>query len=132
MRALSIGSADAFILVYDVCDATTFEEVRLIRDQIHECKRTAAVPIVVVGNRSDVVADSDDKREVSVPVGCPIVAFPQIVGQLINGFHMDRRRRRRRAVGAGGDRAAGDRRVGERFRREFGQGERERDPGGWW
>lgn len=60
MRTLSIGSADAFILVYDVCDAATFEEVRQIRDQIHDCKRTAAVPIVVVGNKSDVVVDGDD------------------------------------------------------------------------
>uniref|UniRef100_A0A1A9VBS1 Uncharacterized protein n=1 Tax=Glossina austeni TaxID=7395 RepID=A0A1A9VBS1_GLOAU len=48
MRALSISSADAFILVYDVTDATTFDEVRMIRDQIHETKATTAVPIVVV------------------------------------------------------------------------------------
>lgn len=60
MRALSIGSADAFILVYDVNDSNTFEEVRVIREQIHETKCSSAVPIVVVGNKIDI----EDGREV--------------------------------------------------------------------
>lgn len=64
MRALSISSADAFILVYDVTDETTFEEVRLIRDQIHETKATTVVPIVVVGNKIDLVVDKPDVRKV--------------------------------------------------------------------
>ena len=68
MRALSISSADAFILVYDVTDATTFEEVRMIRDQIHETKGTTAVPIVVVGNKIDLVAEDSDLREVSFEI----------------------------------------------------------------
>lgn len=62
MRALSISSADAFILVYDVTDMATFEEVRMIRDQIHETKASTAVPIVVVGNKLDM---ADNSREVS-------------------------------------------------------------------
>lgn len=61
MRALSISSADAFILVYDVTDASTFEEARALRDQIHETKGGTAVPIVVVGNKIDLTGD----REVS-------------------------------------------------------------------
>ncbi|KAH8286722.1 hypothetical protein KR018_003042, partial [Drosophila ironensis] len=64
MRALSISSADAFILVYDVTDGATFEEVRTIRDQIHETKATTAVPIVVVGNKIDLLADGETEREV--------------------------------------------------------------------
>ncbi|XP_037932368.1 GTP-binding protein Di-Ras2-like [Teleopsis dalmanni] len=64
MRALSISSADAFILVYDVTDAATFEEVRMIRDQIHETKGTTAVPIVVVGNKIDLVTEDSETREV--------------------------------------------------------------------
>ncbi|XP_043072019.1 ras-related protein Rap-2b [Drosophila grimshawi] len=64
MRALSISSADAFILVYDVTDAATFEEVRAIRDQIHETKATTAVPIVVVGNKTDLLAEDGELREV--------------------------------------------------------------------
>lgn len=61
MRALSISSADAFILVYSIVDASTFEEIRLIRDQIIETKGTTEVPIVVVGNKFDL---ANDKREV--------------------------------------------------------------------
>lgn len=53
MRALSMSSADAFILVYDISDADSFVEVRTLRDQIHETKASTAVPIVVVGNKVD-------------------------------------------------------------------------------
>ncbi|XP_026724568.1 ras-related protein Rap-2b isoform X7 [Trichoplusia ni] len=53
MRALSMQSADAFILVYDITDADSFTEVRTLRDQIHETKESTAVPIVVVGNKVD-------------------------------------------------------------------------------
>ena len=62
MRALSISSADAFILVYDVTDASSFEEVRVIRDQILETK-SGPVPIVVVGNKVDLATN---QRQVSL------------------------------------------------------------------
>lgn len=65
MRALSIASADAFILVYDVTDSSTFEEVRGIRDHIHETKNTAAVPIVVVGNKIDLAEGDDELKQVN-------------------------------------------------------------------
>lgn len=64
MRALSMGSADAFILVYDVTDSGSFEEAKMIRDQIHECKGTTAVPIVVVGNKTDLLLSDNELREV--------------------------------------------------------------------
>ncbi|XP_014478843.1 PREDICTED: ras-related protein Rap-1 [Dinoponera quadriceps] len=53
MRDLSIKSADAFILVYDVNDSNTFLEVKTLRAQILNTK--GAVPIVVVGNKVDLV-----------------------------------------------------------------------------
>lgn len=64
MRELSISSADAFILVYDITDSSTFDEVRQIRDLIHESKGTSAVPIVVVGNKIDLLEENDDLRQV--------------------------------------------------------------------
>ncbi|XP_053689790.1 GTP-binding protein Di-Ras2 [Sabethes cyaneus] len=64
MRALSISSADAFILVYDVTDSVSFEEVKAIREQIHEIKATNAVPIVVVGNKTDLTDEDDDVRQI--------------------------------------------------------------------
>lgn len=65
MRALSMSSADAFILVYDITDAETFNEARRIRDQIHETKGTTAVPIVFVGNKVDLVEEDSDLRQVT-------------------------------------------------------------------
>lgn len=64
MRALSISSAEAFILVFDVTSSTSFEDVRTLRDQIHETKGTTQVPIVVVGNKTDLVEEDSDLREV--------------------------------------------------------------------
>ena len=60
MRELYIKSAGAFILVYDVNDSNTFLEVKTLRAQIHSTK--GAVPIVVVGNKIDLV---ETKKEVS-------------------------------------------------------------------
>lgn len=65
MRALSMQSADAFILVYDITDADSFTEVRTLRDQIHETKESTAVPIVVVGNKVDLAETG--ARQVSEP-----------------------------------------------------------------
>lgn len=60
MRDLSIKSADAFVLVYDVNDSNTFLEVKTLRAQILSTK--GAVPIVVVGNKIDLV---ETEQEVS-------------------------------------------------------------------
>ncbi|CAG4911418.1 unnamed protein product [Colias eurytheme] len=61
MRALSMQSADAFILVYDITDLESFAEVRALRDQIHETKDSTAVPIVVVGNKVD-LAEAGERQ----------------------------------------------------------------------
>lgn len=61
MRNLSLKGGDAFILVYDVTNAETFEEVRRIRDDIHKVRQTNTVPIVVVGNKID-LADTETRE----------------------------------------------------------------------
>lgn len=66
MRALSISSADAFILVYDVTDSSTFEEARALRDQIHETKCSDNVPIVVVGNKIDLTGDREVRKIIPI------------------------------------------------------------------
>lgn len=70
MRDLSIKSADAFILVYDVNDSNTFLEVKTLRTQILSTK--GAVPIVVVGNKIDLV---EMEQEVSFDSNKIIVDF---------------------------------------------------------
>ncbi|XP_052120971.1 uncharacterized protein LOC113215995 isoform X2 [Frankliniella occidentalis] len=58
MRALCMKSADAIVLVYDVTDADTFEEVRSTRDQVLEAKG-GECPIVVVGNKIDLLENKE-------------------------------------------------------------------------
>lgn len=58
MRDLSIKSADAFVLVYDVNDVNTFHEVKTLRALILNTK--GVVPIVVVGNKLDLVENEQE------------------------------------------------------------------------
>ncbi len=63
MRNVSLSSADAFILVFGMDDAASWDEVNRLRDMIHEVK-DPEVPIVVVGNKCDLeAADPDIPRE---------------------------------------------------------------------
>lgn len=61
MRALSIKSGDAFILVYSAAEPETFEEAKVIRDQILEIKGGSDVPIVIVGNKTDLICEKDQE-----------------------------------------------------------------------
>ncbi len=90
MRNVSLSSADAFVLVFSLDDAATWEEVSRLRDMILEVKAShssanndqqqqqqqqqqqtnqdqepisEAVPIVVVGNKCDLDADLDIPRD---------------------------------------------------------------------
>ncbi|XP_055536298.1 ras-related protein Rap-2a-like [Wyeomyia smithii] len=64
MRALSINTSGAFLLVYAVDDEETWHEVERLREQIVEV-RGLCVPIVIVGNKCDV---PEENRQVSVNV----------------------------------------------------------------
>ncbi|XP_062549630.1 ras-related protein Rap-2b-like [Armigeres subalbatus] len=64
MRALSINTSGAFILVYAVDDEQTWLEVERLRGQIVEA-RGLRVPIVIVGNKSDV---PDEVRQVALKI----------------------------------------------------------------
>ncbi|XP_013415000.1 GTP-binding protein Rhes-like [Lingula anatina] len=53
MKKLNISNGDAFVLVYSVDDNSSFEEVRKLRQVILDAKNASNVPIVIVGNKSD-------------------------------------------------------------------------------
>ena len=73
MRELSIRSADAFVLVYDVNDVSTFEEVESLRTQILSVK--GAVPIVVVGNKVDLALETYDEFDGEVNINVSVFLF---------------------------------------------------------
>ncbi|XP_063218626.1 ras-like protein family member 10B [Bacillus rossius redtenbacheri] len=55
-RFCGLRGASAYVLVYDASNAGTFRHVRALRDQMCEARDMRGVPVVVVGNKRDLVA----------------------------------------------------------------------------
>ncbi|MBN3299448.1 RAD protein, partial [Amia calva] len=62
---------DAYIIVYSVTDKASFEKASELRIQLRRARQTENIPIILVGNKSDLVRS----REVSVDEGraCAVV-----------------------------------------------------------
>lgn len=66
MRPVLFKSADIFILIYDVCDKTTFEHIEGLHEDIIRIRGLEApVPCMILANKVDKV----DEREVSTEEG---------------------------------------------------------------
>lgn len=61
MRDLYIRNGQGFIIVFSLTSKQSFQDIRLIREQILRVKGTDRVPIVIAANKSDIIA----QREVS-------------------------------------------------------------------
>lgn len=81
MKQLAINSGDAFVLVFALDNAESFEEVRELRESILRMKRPVSngasgepnriCPIVVVGNKSDISGEERfARREVLETIIC--------------------------------------------------------------
>lgn len=64
MRDLYIKNGQGFIIVYSVTSRQSFQDMKLIRDQILKVKGSDRVPIVISANKCDMA-----KREVSTEEG---------------------------------------------------------------
>ncbi|KAJ1956169.1 RAS1 protein, partial [Dispira parvispora] len=53
MREQYIQSGDGFLLVYSVTSRASFDEVRILMDQLLRIKGVSQAPVVIVGNKSD-------------------------------------------------------------------------------
>ncbi|XP_061418007.1 ras-like protein family member 10B isoform X2 [Lethenteron reissneri] len=51
-RCRGLRSAHAYVLVYDICCFESFEYIKVLRQQILDCRATD-VPILIVGNKRD-------------------------------------------------------------------------------
>ncbi|XP_066493186.1 GTP-binding protein RAD [Tiliqua scincoides] len=62
---------DAYIIVYSVTDKVSFEKASELRIQLRRARQTEDIPIILVGNKSDLVRS----REVSIEEGraCAVV-----------------------------------------------------------
>ena len=69
MRDLYIKNGQGFIIVYSLTSRQSFQDVKLIREQILRVKGTDRVPIVLVANKCDL---SEACREVSTDDGCSL------------------------------------------------------------
>ena len=69
MRDLYIKNGQGFIIVYSLTSRQSFQDIKLIREQILRVKGTDRVPIVLVANKCDL---SESCREVSTDDGCSL------------------------------------------------------------
>ncbi|KAJ3425791.1 ras-like protein rasb [Anaeramoeba flamelloides] len=61
MRDSYMRSGEAFLIVYSVTDRNSFDEVATFREQISRVKDSENVPIIIVGNKSDL----ENERKIS-------------------------------------------------------------------
>ncbi|XP_049840417.1 ras-like protein family member 10B [Schistocerca gregaria] len=52
-RFYGLRSANAYVLVFDLCNTESFQYIRSLRDQMWESRDMRHVPVVVVGNKLD-------------------------------------------------------------------------------
>jgi GTPase SAR1 family protein len=57
-----MAMGDAYVIVYSITDKGSFEKASELRVQLRRARQTDDVPIILVGNKSDLVRS----REVSV------------------------------------------------------------------
>lgn len=54
-RFYGLRSAHAYVLVFDLSNVETFQYVRTLREQMCESRNMQNVPVLVVGNKQDLV-----------------------------------------------------------------------------
>ncbi|KAI9024302.1 small GTPase superfamily [Phycomyces nitens] len=63
LRDQWIRDGEGFLLVYSITTRSTFERIRRFRDQIFRVKDLDNVPIILVGNKCDKVAQREVSRD---------------------------------------------------------------------
>eukprot|EP01083_Nonionella_stella_P267853 905100_1 len=70
-----IRQGDGFLLVYAITAMATFDEVKILHDKLLREKDKERVPVVLVGNKCDLVADRqvtfDQGKNLALSYDCP-------------------------------------------------------------
>ncbi|TMS39215.1 hypothetical protein L596_005777 [Steinernema carpocapsae] len=75
MRDLYVKNGQGFVLVYSVNDSSSFHDLRNLRDMIFKVKGTKQVPMIVVGNKNDLVQHRVVSREAGMDLAHSYGAF---------------------------------------------------------
>jgi len=59
MRDLYIKNGQGFVVVYSITSRQSFEDIRTMRDQILRVKNRSRVPLLLVGNKLDMVSQRE-------------------------------------------------------------------------
>lgn len=62
-RFYGLRSATAYIMVFDLSDVDTFQYIRTMREQIMESRDVRNVPLLVVGNKQDLLESCGDSHD---------------------------------------------------------------------
>ena len=75
MRDQYMRSGQGFLCVYSITNRGSYEEISSFREQILRVKDADKVPMVVIGNKSDLEAERqvspEEGRELAASFGCP-------------------------------------------------------------
>lgn len=93
MRDLYVKNGQGFLIVYSIASLQSFHDIRIMKEHIMRVKRTDQVPVVLVGNKSDL----DRQREVSFAEGqalaktwgCPFIEASAKNSKVVNDVFIE-------------------------------------------
>eukprot|EP01101_Sappina_pedata_P008219 TRINITY_DN450_c0_g1_i2.p1 TRINITY_DN450_c0_g1~~TRINITY_DN450_c0_g1_i2.p1 ORF type:complete len:187 (+),score=75.44 TRINITY_DN450_c0_g1_i2:39-599(+) len=77
MRDQYMRTGQGFLCIYSIASRTSFDEIRIFRDQILRVKDTDKVPLVLCGNKCDLESERQvstaEGADLAKSFGCPFV-----------------------------------------------------------
>lgn len=88
MRDLYIKNGQGFIVVYSITSLQTFQDIKTMKEQIARVKGTDRVPMLLVGNKSDLAhqreVHASEGQSLAQVWGCPFLESSAKITQNVN------------------------------------------------
>jgi len=88
MRDLYIKNGQGFIVVYSITSLQTFQDIKTMKEQIARVKGTDRVPMLLVGNKSDLghqrEVHASEGQSLAQVWGCPFLESSAKITQNVN------------------------------------------------